>query len=178
MENRYCFLDRDGVLIDDIGYPHQWEESLILSDNIKNLTRLLRYNVKFIIITNQSGIGRGYFSEKIYLKFSKQMLKELFKLGLPIQNIYHCPHKPDANCNCRKPKTGLLKQAFLNLRTSKKKCILIGDRVTDVECGLNFGITNSYLLNSKEISNNSHIAQKFMSNICDDIINKIEKEKI
>ena len=111
--NKVAFIDRDGVINIDYGYVHSWNEFKICEGVTEGLKNLIDLDFKIIIITNQSGIARGLFSENEYQKLTIQM-KNFFKVnGIQITDIFHCPHHPDfskgtlSNCNCRKPKPGL-----------------------------------------------------------------------
>jgi D-glycero-D-manno-heptose 1,7-bisphosphate phosphatase len=108
MQNSVCFLDRDGTLVKDVGYPHKWHNDLILKENVNQLSRPLNHNINFIIVANQSGIGSGYFTDKQYDEFTLKMKTCLLRLGVQIKNMYHCPHVPEDQCSCRTPKTGLI----------------------------------------------------------------------
>lgn len=85
MQNSVCFLDRDGVLVKDVRYPHKWHNDLILNENVNQLIFLLNHNINFIIAANQSGIGRGYISEKEHHEFTLKMKNGLLDIGLPIK---------------------------------------------------------------------------------------------
>lgn len=170
MLNNVCFLDRDGVLVKDVGYPHIWHSDLILTENVNQLSRLLNHNINFIIITNQSGIGRGYFTEKQYDEFTLKMITCLLDLGLPIKDIYYCPHTPEDKCSCRKPKTGLIEQAFSENDIKTQNTFLIGDKLTDVYAGAEYGIKNNFLLNKDGDLLFLPFAYRNMFEICNKII--------
>jgi D-glycero-D-manno-heptose 1,7-bisphosphate phosphatase len=174
MQNSVCFLDRDGVLVKDVGYPHKWHDDLILNENVNQLSRLLNHNINFIIVTNQSGIGRGYFTEKQYHEFTLKMITCLLDLGLPIKNIYHCPHAPEDECSCRKPKTGLIEQAFSENEIDINNTFLIGDKLTDVFTGTQYGIKNNFLLNADCNMLHLPFAYRNMFEICNKIIEKFK----
>jgi len=92
-----------------------------------------------IIISNQSGIGRGYFSAEQAEKFNEALLDELKKKGVIIDKIYYCPHSPEANCDCRKPKTGLFESAGRQFNIDFAKSWMIGDKSSDIRAGKNIG---------------------------------------
>ena len=138
------FIDRDGVIIDDQGYVHKIEDFHLLPNSIEGLKLLKDY--KLFIITNQSGIGRGYYKYGDFLKFNNHLLNELKKYNIEIKKTYHCPHKPDENCECRKPKIKLLKDAEKEFGIDLKKSFVIGDQKSDFELGRNAGCRTVHVL--------------------------------
>ncbi len=131
------FVDRDGVLVEDIVYPYQIEDFKLIPSAIEGLKLLKEY--KLFIITNQSGIGRGYYTLKDFENFNNHLLKELKKHNIKIQKTYYCPHKPEDNCGCRKPKIKFLKDAEKEFKINLKKSFVIGDKKSDIEMGRNAG---------------------------------------
>ena len=129
--NKALFLDRDGVIIKDI--PYNIDKTKIQFNN--QILNVIKYyqknNYKIIIITNQSGIGRGLFTEEEYLNFSKFIEKELQKVKIKIDKIYYCKHKPEDDCICRKPKSYLFEKAIKEFNIDVSKSIMIGDKETD-----------------------------------------------
>src|SRR3989338_1410999 len=96
------FLDRDNVIIEDNGFVHKTEDFELLPNAIEGLKLLKKYSM--FIVTNQSGIGRGYFTMKDFEKFNNHLSQQLKKNNIKIKKTYICPHKPEDNCDCRKPK--------------------------------------------------------------------------
>lgn len=141
------FLDRDGVLNIDSGYVYeiskfQWAEGAL--EAVK-LLHLAGYYV--FVVTNQSGIGRGLYSEVQFNELTHWIHEQVEIHGGLITATYFCPHHPTEGlgvyrkiCLCRKPKTGMLKMAFENWPISKSESVLIGDKTSDLECAQNFGI--------------------------------------
>lgn len=108
--NKAVVFDRDGVIIEDaIGFVSKIEDFKLIKNAVEGLKLLENY--KLFIITNQSGIGRKYYSIKDFLKFNNHLVKELKKHKIKIEKTYYCPHNPEDNCICRKPKTKFLKDA-------------------------------------------------------------------
>jgi len=107
--NKAVFLDRDGTLNIDPGYVRKIEDFELYPNVIKAL-KLLK-NFQLFIITNQSGIGRGYYTEKDFHKFNNHLIAELRKEGINIKETFYCPHHPDEECDCRKPSTRFIKEA-------------------------------------------------------------------
>lgn len=131
------FLDRDNLIVYDPSYVHKIEDFRLMPNAVEGLKRLSNYNL--FIITNQSGIGRGYYTLKDFENFNNHLLNELKKHRIKIQKTYCCPHKPEDNCECRKPKTRLLKNAEKEFKIDLKESFVIGDKKSDVELGKNSG---------------------------------------
>jgi D-glycero-D-manno-heptose 1,7-bisphosphate phosphatase len=132
---RVIFLDRDGVLITDKGYLHKIEDMEILPETISGLVKLRDRGWKFIVITNQSGIGRKMFSEADMNSVHEHISSLLSGYNLTIEKFYFCPHLPEDNCNCRKPRTGLLETAADEFDVALAKSWFIGDKLSDIEAG-------------------------------------------
>jgi D-glycero-D-manno-heptose 1,7-bisphosphate phosphatase len=141
MPNRAVFLDRDGTMTLDVHYCSRPEDLRLFSETGKAVKVLNEFGYKVIVITNQSGIGRGYFTEETLLKIHEKMTHLLAKEGGNLDGIYYCPHRPDENCDCRKPKPGLLLKAAGELDIDLSASWIIGDSLSDLEaarmCGCN-----------------------------------------
>lgn len=136
------FLDRDGTICRDVHYMRRPEQFELLPGVAEGIKLLNELGVKVIVATNQSGVAREYFTEADLEKIHDRMIDELAKRGARIDAIYYCPHHPDDNCGCRKPKTGMLEQAARDLDLDLSKCFIIGDMKLDVETGRNAGCTS------------------------------------
>jgi histidinol-phosphate phosphatase family protein len=130
---RYVLLDRDGTLIRDVGYPHRLEDYELLAGVAPALQRLAGAGFRLAVVTNQSGIGRGYFGFADYERFHARLLADLAAAGVAIDATFVCPHAPDAGCECRKPAPGLLWRARDELGADLASSWLIGDTERDVE---------------------------------------------
>jgi len=108
----------------------------------------IKLGYEIIIITNQSGIGRGYYTKKQFSKLTEWMIKEFNKNGINILKVYYCPHTPDENCNCRKPNTGMIDNATSDYQINLEKSWLIGDKNSDIKTAKNASIKNSILIKS------------------------------
>ena len=142
------FLDRDGVVNEDFGYVGKIED-FKFKDGIFELLKLLQdLGYALFIVTNQSGIARGYYSKEDFLKLSEWMIEELKKRDLFIKDIEYCPHHPDitGECECRKPKPGMILNLAKKYNITLKDSILIGDKLSDIEAGKNVGIKKLYLV--------------------------------
>ena len=138
------FIDKDGVIVEDAGFVHKVEDFKLVPNAVEGLRLLKKY--KLFIVTNQSGIGRGYFKLKDFLKFNSHLTKTLKKYSIKIEKTYCCPHRPEANCSCRKPKTKFLKDAEKEFGIGLKKSFVIGDRKSDFEMGRNAGCRTIHVL--------------------------------
>ena len=141
------FLDRDGVLISDTGYPNRIDDVRWVRDAAKAVGMLNRLGFLVFVVTNQSGVGRGYFSEKQLREFHTDMGRALARDGARIDAWRYCPHHPEASvpdyrrrCSCRKPAPGMLLDLMRGFALEKSRCLLIGDRESDMQCASNAGI--------------------------------------
>ena len=152
------FLDRDGVINVDHGYVHSMNKFEWIKDAKKTIKLANDLGILVFVITNQSGIGRGYYSVSQFIKLTNEINNKLIQYGAHIDQTYFCPHHPlygigemKKNCNFRKPNTGMIDKAILEWKLDKKKCFLIGDKKTDIEAGERSGIV-SFLFNYEKDS--------------------------
>jgi len=143
--NKFVILDRDGVLNEDPGYVHKIEDFKLLP-GVTEALQLLKKRFRFIIITNQSGIGRGYYTEVEFHMFNNHLLSELKKHKINIEKTYYCPHTPEEKCNCRKPKITFIKEAEREFQIDLKNSFVIGDHPSDIKLGKNLNCKTIYLL--------------------------------
>jgi D-glycero-D-manno-heptose 1,7-bisphosphate phosphatase len=129
---RYVLLDRDGTLIRDTGHPHRPEDYEPLPGAAAALRRLQDAGFRLAIVTNQSGIGRGWFDWTTYRRFHERVVGDLAAAGVAIDATFVCPHAPDAGCACRKPEPGLLLRARDALGVDLGASWMIGDTERDV----------------------------------------------
>ncbi|MDP3766177.1 MAG: HAD family hydrolase [Nanoarchaeota archaeon] len=135
--SKAVFIDKDGVLVKDKGFVHKLEDFELIPNVIEGMKLLKGY--KLFIITNQSGIGRGIYSIEDFLRFNNHLIGKLKKHNIKIQKTYYCPHKPEDNCECRKPSAKLTEDASQEFKINLKKSFVIGDRKRDIEMGHNAG---------------------------------------
>ena len=139
------FLDRDGTLNKDIGFNFKSKKYRLLYGVVDGLKKL-KNNFSFFIITNQPGIGLGLYTYEGFYNFHTLLIDELKRHGITIEETYYCPHIPEENCDCRKPKT-----KFIELCVKKygpldlKNSWMIGDHPSDIEFGKNAGCKTIYL---------------------------------
>ena len=131
--NIAVFLDRDGTLNDDSGYVRTPQTFNIFPDTGPALARLNQAGLWVIIITNQSGIARGYFSYQELHQIHEKLHMELKKIGAWIDEIFVCPHHPDDGCRCRKPQPGLLEEASQRFNIDLERSYMVGDKILDIQ---------------------------------------------
>ncbi|MEO0261410.1 MAG: HAD family hydrolase [candidate division WOR-3 bacterium] len=134
------FLDRDGTIIKNVPYLNDPEKIEFLPYVIESLKILISNGFTLFIVTNQSGISRGLIKLKELEKIHKRIKEILKKEGIKIKDIVYCPHLPEENCNCRKPKTGLIEVLLKKYKIDLKKSYLIGDKDEDILLAKNIGI--------------------------------------
>ena len=175
MGNKAAFIDRDGTINANIGYIDNPDSFKMHSGVAEGIKLLNKDGFKVIIITNQSGIARGFFSEETLDKIHDKMKTELSDKGAKIDAIYYCPHHPDDKCDCRKPEAGLLEKAIRDFDIDIDESFIIGDRMLDVEAGHKVGIKTVLVPENKEKvaieMKNSRVDPDF---ICDDFITGAE----
>lgn len=129
--NKAIFLDRDGTINIDAGYVYRPQDIILIKNAAKGLKYLQECGFLLIVITNQSGIARGYYSEEEYQKAEEYINDLLAAQGVKLTKTYHCPHL-DGNCQCRKPKTGLFHLAAKEFDIDFSKSYAIGDKERDL----------------------------------------------
>ncbi|MBD3259013.1 D-glycero-beta-D-manno-heptose 1,7-bisphosphate 7-phosphatase [Candidatus Woesearchaeota archaeon] len=144
--NKAVFLDRDGTINVDTGYLHKKKDFELIPGVIEALAELSKTDFKIIIITSQSGIGRGYFTEEDYYNLTEYMLSLMREKGIKIDGMYFCPHHPEKAvgkykivCDCRKPKIGMIECAAAEHDIDLSQSYVIGDKTADIEMGRRAG---------------------------------------
>lgn len=145
IKNRAVFLDRDGTIIDDRGYLRHPDEVYIYPQTIEWL-RLLQKDFLLIVVTNQSGIGKGITTKDEVDDVNLFLISELKKQGIEIDAIYVCPHRKEDDCACYKPKPYFIFEAQKKFNIDLSASYMIGDHPSDVYCGINAGVTPLYVL--------------------------------
>lgn len=143
------FLDRDGVINIDSGYVYKKEDFIFIDGIFEALQFYQSLGYLLVVITNQSGINRGYYTCKDFLELCEFMNGEFCKHGLHVSKIYHCPHRPDEACECRKPKPFMIFQAQEEFNIDLSQSIMIGDKVSDMQAGFNAGVKKLFLIGEK-----------------------------
>jgi len=156
------FLDRDGVLIHEVHYLSDLQQIRIFADVAQGLTRLKDAGFLLIMITNQSGVARGYFNED----FVQEVYQNINE-SLHLDAMYYCPHHLKGHapynipCHCRKPKPGMIEQAMSDFTIDPSKSFMIGDKLCDVELASNAGITGIQLLTGHGVEEEEKVRSKF-----------------
>ena len=150
------FLDRDGIINVDHGYVYKIED-FEFSDGIFDLVKLFTdAGYLIFVVTNQSGIGRGYYSEEDFTTLTDWMAEEFKKKTIKIEKVYYCPHSPEAKCHCRKPQTGMIEQALADYSVDLAHSYIIGDKQSDIDLALNAGVGGSIYIGNKQINNSTY----------------------
>jgi len=149
------FVDRDGVINKDPGgwtehsYVTNWKSFQFLPGAIEALKLLKEHGVKVIVISNQAGVAKGFFTEKQLNAVTRRMLQEIERSGGAIEGVLYCTHKKEDGCACRKPKTGMLDAALEKYRIDHRRTFFVGDSAMDVEAGRKAGLRTILLLCGK-----------------------------
>jgi D,D-heptose 1,7-bisphosphate phosphatase len=155
--NKAIFLDRDGTITPAGDHPCKIKDMEFIDSAMEGLRRMQKFGYPLIIVTNQAGIAKGFFKEEDYFSFRNEMHKQLQENGIIINAEYFCPHHTEGivlryriDCNCRKPKTGMLEQAAKDFNLDLKKCWMIGDSISDIKAGKNAGCKTIQVLSGEE----------------------------
>ena len=143
------FLDRDGTINEQMGYINHLCRFQLLPGAAQAIKKLNDAAIPVVVISNQSGLARGYFPEELLLAVHEKMNTLLAKEGAHVDGIYYCPHHPEAkedrfraSCNCRKPKPGLVLQAAEEMGLDPQSSYVVGDRWSDIKTAVNCGATS------------------------------------
>ena len=137
---RAIFLDRDGVICENRpDHVKSWGEFRFLPGTIPGLAQLARTDFASVVVTNQAAINRGIVTASTVTGIHDRMASEVRRAGGRIDRVYICPHRPDEECSCRKPRPGMLVQAAVDMSIDLKRSYLIGDATTDMQAGLAMG---------------------------------------
>lgn len=141
------FLDRDGVIIENrANYVRSWSDVSIFPQALTALSRLRQWSGKIIIVTNQSVVGRGLITRQRADRINERLVAEITRAGGRIDAVYMCPHAPADNCDCRKPKPGLLTRAAEHFNIDMQRSIMIGDALTDIAAARAAGVNLAALV--------------------------------
>lgn len=167
--DRYVFLDRDGTLIEEVGYGHRLEDYALLPNVIESLHDLRDAGYKFAIVTNQSGIGRGIFKRENYEEFHGRLLDDLALAEITVEKTYMCPHAPADACSCRKPNPVSLFDARDQLGADLGGSWMIGDHVKDVQLANNAGCKGILVLTGHGTEERSQLGETPTSAVVADL---------
>jgi len=153
--NKAAFLDRDGVVNEDHAYVHRIGDFKFIPGAVEALRALQEAGFLLVIVTNQSGIARGLYSEADYQALETYMRERLAAADVTLDSVQYCPHLPDAplekyrrDCDCRKPNAGMIRNAAAQLNIDTSQSILIGDRRSDLDAGRTAGVGRCFLVRS------------------------------
>ena len=161
MTIKTIFLDRDGVINKEVEYLFKIADFKFIEGIFDACLYFRHLDYKIIIISNQSGIARGYYSERDYLELTKWMQDQFNIKGISILDILYCPHGPESTCNCRKPKPGMLIEAKHKYNISMKDSWMIGDSESDIKAANAAGISKTILVRSGHLVDESNSNSKF-----------------
>jgi D-glycero-D-manno-heptose 1,7-bisphosphate phosphatase len=162
MTIKSIFLDRDGVINKELEYLYMINEFKFIEGTFEACQYFQSLEYKIIIITNQSGIARGLYTENDFQILTDWMIAEFKKNDINILDVFHCPHLPDLNCNCRKPKPGMLFEAKFKHNVDMENSWLIGDKEADIIAANSSGIDNTILVKSGHKINETDSNAKYI----------------
>ena len=150
-----AFIDRDGVINEERDYAFRAEDFHLLPGVVQGLRALQDAGYALVVVTNQAGIARGYYTEADYQVLTAHMQALLARHGVQFSGVYHCPHHPTAglgayrvDCSCRKPQPGLLLQAAVDLKLDLARSFIVGDKASDLQAGHAAGVRWALLVES------------------------------
>ena len=160
-----AFLDRDGVINLDRAYVSRWEDFEFVAGAVDAMRALKKAGFALVVVTNQSGIARGYYTEDQYQALTMAMKQALVESGAGVDAVYHCPHHPAdalaglaAGCDCRKPAPGMIFRAARELNLSLPDSILVGDKPSDIQAARAAGVGRAYIVHSDNIESGPGLA--------------------
>jgi len=160
-----AFLDRDGVINLDRAYVHKWDEFEFVPGAVDAMRRLREAGYALVVVTNQSGMARGMYTEAQYQELTQHMCAALDAAGAKVEAVYHCPHHPKGTvpelaveCDCRKPKPGMILRAVKDLGLSLNDSFLVGDKPSDIEAARSAGLAKAYIVQSDNAESTDGLA--------------------
>lgn len=178
MKRKAVFLDRDGTIIHDANYLDKKENIKLFDGAAEAIKKLNEAGFIVIIITNQSGVARGYFAEEIVIKLNKELVRMLEKEGAKIDGVYYCPHhtkgsieKYSIECECRKPKIGMLKKAAEDFDIDLPNSYMVGDKPDDINLAKNAGCKSILVKTGYGVDSMDKCSPDF---IAEDIVEAVE----
>lgn len=153
-----AFIDRDGVINEELDYVHRPEDFRLLPGVVEGLRLLQDAGFALVVVTNQAGIARGLYGEADFQRLTAHMRAQLAAKGVRLAGVYHCPHHPTAgigpwrvDCECRKPRPGMLLQAARDLGLDLAASVIVGDKGSDLEAGWAAGVRLAVLVESGHV---------------------------
>jgi D-glycero-D-manno-heptose 1,7-bisphosphate phosphatase len=145
---KVIFLDRDGVINHEVGYLYKSKDFRFIDGVFEACKYFRSLGFKVVVVTNQSGIARGYYQETDFHILTKWMLAQFYRRDIDILEVLFCPHGPNSNCKCRKPKPGMLLEARDKYGISMAESWMIGDKESDIDAANAAGVENTILVRS------------------------------
>jgi len=176
----YIFIDRDGVINKDPGgwtehsYVTEWKDFHFLPGTLEALKILKKKGIKVIVASNQGGVNKGIYTKAQLNKVNKQMLKEIRTNGADIEEVFYCIHKDEDNCNCRKPKPGMLEMAAKKYGIDPKTTYFIGDDKKDVLAAKKIGCKAVLVLSGKGSLDNAKIWEEKPDYVFKDLLEAVK----
>jgi D-glycero-D-manno-heptose 1,7-bisphosphate phosphatase len=166
MTIKTIFLDRDGVINKEVNYLHRIEDFKFIDGVFETCKYFISLNYKIIVVTNQSGISRGFYTEGEFQILTNWMLSKFMENDINILDVFHCPHLSDLNCSCRKPKPGMFFDAQNKHNINMKESWMIGDSERDISAANSAGIKHTILVRSgHKINEGNSSAMFFLDSI-------------
>lgn len=165
MKQRAVFLDRDGTIMEDTNYVGSVDRVVLIDDAATALKRLREAGYRLFIITNQSGVGRGFFSREAVDQIHTHLDAEFARAQVAFDRYYVCPHHPEDGCACRKPQPKHLLDAAAAYDLDLARCYMIGDRASDVQAGQRAGTRSILVLTGagRETQARGEVAPDFVA---------------
>ncbi|HOX29274.1 MAG TPA: HAD family hydrolase [bacterium] len=184
MSKRAVFMDRDGTISDEVGYINHVSRFRLLPRTAEAIVRLNSAGVAAVVITNQAGVARGYFPEERIIEVHERMKVLLDEAGARLDGVYYCPHHPRsgeppyrADCDCRKPKTGLIDRAAAELDIDPGGSYVVGDKFSDVELAHRAGCKGVLVKTGYgrgEWEYNREKTKTVPDHVCEDLLDAVE----
>jgi D-glycero-D-manno-heptose 1,7-bisphosphate phosphatase len=180
MEEKYIFLDRDGVINRDPGeisgekYVMRWDDFHFVQGALEALKKLADAGYRSVIISNQQGVGKGYFTKEELNDVTNKMLEKIKEAGGDVAGVYYCTHAKEENCSCRKPKPGLFEKAQQEMDISPEGKYYIGDTERDIQAGRAAGLKTILVLSGKSSREDAEKWEDKPDHVCDSFIDAVK----
>jgi D,D-heptose 1,7-bisphosphate phosphatase len=165
--NKAVFLDRDGTIVEDIGYLNNPQQIQFIPGSIEAIKKLNEAGYKVVVITNQAGVARGLITEDMLQTIDKTLHKFILNGGAHLDGVYYCPHHPEhgvhpykQECECRKPHPGLIKRAHRDLNIDLSQSFMVGDKATDIQAGKRAGTKSILVESGRGLGEKARLKQK------------------
>ena len=149
MNSKALFIDRDGIINQDFGYVSSVEDFKFTDGIFELLACFARAGYILVVVTNQSGIGRGYYNQSDFELLTKWMIERFAERKIKIKDVFFCPHAPEDQCRCRKPNTGMIESAVIAHNIDLSRSWMIGDKLSDVQLARNSGISKAIFIGAQ-----------------------------